>query len=82
MSNSAESLLVSTYQGGSQVVSDTANYDGRWKLLVVLADCEFTNVVDAKMTGTLAGITAKAGTVIGGSLTRVKLASGAVMLYE
>ena len=82
MSSASESLLVSTFQGGSRVISDTANYDGNWKLLVVLEDCEFTTVTDAKMTGTLTGITAKAGPVIGGGITRVRLASGTVMMYE
>ena len=71
-------------QNGTTLVANTTHYDGKWFAIQVISDAVFTSLADATMTtyGTLSGITFLGGTLIFGSFSSFKLASGAVLAYK
>jgi hypothetical protein len=71
-------------QNGTDLVANTTHIDGKWFAIQVVADAIFTSLADSTMTvaGTLGGITFLGGTLIFGSFSSFKLASGSVLAYK
>ena len=71
-------------QNGTTLITNTTSYSGKWFAIQVVSDTVFTTLTDQTMTvnGTIAGLTFLGGTLIFGSFTTIRLASGAVLAYK
>ena len=78
-----ELLLLENGQTEKIIISNTAEWKGRGRLIHVIVAAVFSLVVDNNLvTGSYTGITFPVGTVLGGDFRNLKLTSGTIIVYS
>jgi hypothetical protein len=70
-------------QGGGIVIADSGTYNGNFRWIQVIADCEIQAIVSSNISNVagFAGLAVPAGVGIGGRFTSIQLNSGAAIAY-
>ena len=84
MANNVEELILQNRRTKCEIVQDTNEREGKWRLIQVIEQATVTVLVNnnLKSGDTYEGLTLPANIILGGDFTNIKLASGAVILYS